>query len=172
MRASVELPGWPCKFTWRRIHGRSRASDCRHNHGSPTWSLGSERHLAEELCLRRVLFVDDSNDLRQIMEVLCESLPAVECICAASMSAVLERAPQVLRTDLAILDVNLGYGQPNGLQIYRWLIGQHYAGEIVFLSGHARTDPDVEEASTISGVHFFEKPLGLVEVEGLILGTA
>ena len=76
------------------------------------------------------------------------------------------------RTDLAILDVNLGYGQPSGLQIYHWLIGQHYPGEIVFLSGHARTDPDVEEASKISGVHFFEKPLGLVEVEGLILGTA
>ncbi len=122
--------------------------------------------------MRRVLFVDDSDDLRQIMEVLCESLPEVECICAPSMSAVLERAPQVLRTDLAILDVNLGYSQPSGLQIYHWLIGQHYPGEIIFLSGHARTDPDVEEASKISGVHFFEKPLGLVEVEGLILGTA
>jgi DNA-binding NtrC family response regulator len=122
--------------------------------------------------MRTVLFVDDCWDLCQVMEVMCQSLPEVECVCVTSMSAVLERAAQVLRTDLAILDVNLGPGEPSGVEIYRWLKGQNYRGKIVFLSGHARTDPLVEEAARISGVDFFQKPLGFGQLEALILGTA
>jgi DNA-binding NtrC family response regulator len=122
--------------------------------------------------MRRVLFVEDSNDLCQIMETMCQSLWGVECICLPSMSAVLERAAQVLRTDLAILDVNLGPGEPSGTEIYRWLQGQNYRGEIVFLSGHTRTDPQVVEATKIPGVVFFQKPLGFSQIEALILGKA
>jgi FixJ family two-component response regulator len=119
-----------------------------------------------------VLFVDDSSDLCEVMELMCQSLLGIECICVPSMSAVLERPAQVLRTDLAILDVNLGPGEPSGVEIYRWLKGQNYHGKIVFLSGHARTDPQVEEAARISGVDFFQKPLGFGQIEALILGTA
>ena len=122
--------------------------------------------------MRTVLFVDDSSDLCQVIELMCQSLPEVECMCATAMSAVLERAAQVLRTRLAILDVNLGPGEPSGVEIYRWLKGQNYRGKIVFLSGHARTDPLVEEAATISGVDFFQKPLGFDQIEALILGIA
>ena len=121
--------------------------------------------------MRTVLFVDDCRDICQVMEVMCQSLPEVECVCVTSMSAVLERAAQVLRTDLAVLDVNLGPGEPSGVEIYRWLKGQNYRGKIVFLSGHARTDPVVEEAAKISGVDFFQKPLGFGQLESLILGT-
>ena len=122
--------------------------------------------------MRTVLFVDDSYDICQVVEVMCQSLPEVECVCVTSMSAVLERAAQVLRTALSILDVNLGPGEPSGVEIYRWLKGQNYCGKIVFLSGHARTDPLVEEAATTSGVDFFQKPLGFDQIEALILGTA
>ena len=122
--------------------------------------------------MRTVLFVDDSCDICQVIEVMCQSLPEVECVCVTSMSAVLERASQVLRTGLAILDVNLGPGEPSGVEIYRCLKGQNYRGKIVFLSGHARTDPQVEEAARISGVDFFQKPLGFGQLEALILGTA
>jgi FixJ family two-component response regulator len=121
--------------------------------------------------MRTVLFVDDSSDLCQIMEIMCQSLAGVECICVPSMSAVLGRAAQVLRTELAILDVNLGPGEPSGVEICRWLKGQNYRGKIVFLSGHARTDPLVEEAVRISGVDFFQKPLEFDQIEALILGT-
>ena len=120
----------------------------------------------------RVLFVDDSSDLCQIMETMCQSLRGVECICVPSMSAVLEGAAQVLRIDLAILDVNLGPGEPSGTEIYRWLKGQNYRGEIVFLSGHTRTDPQVVEATRIPGVDFFPKPLEFSQIEALILGKA
>ena len=122
--------------------------------------------------MRTVLFVDDSSDLCEVVEFMCQSLPEVECVCVTSMSAVLERAVQVLQTGLAILDVNLGPGEPSGVEIYRWLKGQNYRGKIVFLSGHARTDPLVEEAARISGVDFFQKPLGFGQLEALILGTA
>jgi FixJ family two-component response regulator len=122
--------------------------------------------------MRTVLFVDDCRDICHVMEVMCQSLPEVECVCVTSMSAVLERAAQVLRTALAILDVNLGPGEPSGVEIYRWLKGQNYRGKIVFLSGHAKTDPQVEEAARISSVDFFRKPLGFGQLEALILGTA
>ena len=122
--------------------------------------------------MRRVLFVDDSSDLCQIMETMCQSLRGVECICVPSMSAVLGRAAQVLRTDLAILDVNLGPGEPSGTEIYRWLKGQNYSGKIVFLSGHTRTDPQVVEATRVPDADFFQKPLGFSQIEALILGKA
>ena len=122
--------------------------------------------------MRTVLFVDDSSDLCEVVEFMCQSLPEVECVCVTSMSAVLERAVQVLRTGLAILDVNLGPGEPSGVEIYRWLKGQNYRGKIVFLSGHTRTDPQVAEATRISGVDFFRKPLEFGQIEALILGKA
>jgi FixJ family two-component response regulator len=87
------------------------------------------------------------------------------------MSAVQERAAEVLRTSLAILDVNLGPGEPSGVDIYRWLKRKNYRGKIVFLSGHARTDPHIEEAGRIPGVYFFQKPLPFAQIEALILGT-
>ena len=121
--------------------------------------------------MRTVLFVDDSSDLCEVVEFMCQSLPEVECVCVTSMSAVLERAVQVLQTGLAILDVNLGPGEPSGVEIYRWLKGQNYRGKIVFLSGHVRTDQLVEDAARISGVDFFQKPLGFGQLESLILGT-
>jgi DNA-binding NtrC family response regulator len=122
--------------------------------------------------MKRVLFVDDSSDLCQIMEIMCQSLQGIECICVRSMSAVQERARQVLRTDLAILDVNLGPGEPSGTEIYRWLKRQNYRGKVVFLSGHTRTDPQVVEATRIPGVDFFQKPLGFSQIEALILEKA
>ena len=121
--------------------------------------------------MRAVLFVDDSSDICQVIEAMCQSLPDVKCVCVTSMSAVQERAPQVLRTSLAILDVNLGGGEPSGVDIYRWLRERSYKGRIAFLSGHARTDPRVEEAARISGVDFFQKPLAFDQIEALILGT-
>jgi len=122
--------------------------------------------------MKTVLFVDDSSDLCQVMELMCQSLPGIDGICLTSMSAVLKRAAQVLRTDLAILDVNLGPGEPSGIEIYRWLKGQNYRGKIVFLSGHTRTDPQVVEATRISGVDFLQKPLAFGQIEALILGKA
>jgi FixJ family two-component response regulator len=122
--------------------------------------------------VRTILFVDDSCDICQVIEVMCQSLPEVECICVTSMSAVLERTAQVLQTRLAILDVNLGPGEPSGVEIYRWLKGQNYSGKIVFLSGHTRTDPQVVEATRIPGVDFFQKPMGFSQIEALILGKA
>ena len=121
--------------------------------------------------MRSVLFVDDSSDICQVVEAMCQLLPEVDCLCVSSMSAVQERAAQVLQTALAILDVNLGPAEPSGVDIYRWLKGKNYHGKIVFLSGHARTDPQVEEAARISGVDFFQKPLAFDQIEALILGT-
>ena len=121
--------------------------------------------------MRTVLFVDDSCDICEIFESMCQSLPEVECVCVPSMSAVQEKAEEVLQTGLAILDVNLGRGEPSGIEVYRWLKLKDYHGKVVFLSGHARTDPQVEEAGGISGVDFFQKPLGFDQIEALILGT-
>ena len=121
--------------------------------------------------MKTVLFVDDSRDILEVVEAMCQSLPEVECVCVASMSAVQERAAHVLRTSLAILDVNLGPGEPSGVEIYRWLKGKNYRGKIVFLSGHARTDPQVKEAARISGVDFYQKPLAFEQIEALILGS-
>jgi CheY-like chemotaxis protein len=67
--------------------------------------------------MKTVLFVDDSRDICEVIEAMCQSLPEVECVCVTSMSAVQERAAEVLRTSLPILDVNLGPGKPSGVEL-------------------------------------------------------
>jgi FixJ family two-component response regulator len=65
--------------------------------------------------------------------------------------AVLEQCETV------ILDINLGPGEPSGLDVYRWLREQGFAGRIVFLTGHAADHPLVSQAYRL-GAHVLQKP--------------
>jgi FixJ family two-component response regulator len=59
---------------------------------------------------------------------------------------------------LAILDINLGEGQPSGLDAYHWLRESGFEGKIVFLTGHARSHPLVSQARQAGKVVILEKP--------------
>jgi DNA-binding response OmpR family regulator len=105
---------------------------------------------------KSVLLLDDDADLRTMM---CELFVAqgASCVGVGSLDALKRLDAGRLSSDLAILDVNLGGGQPSGVDAYRWLREQSFSGRIVFLTGHARSFPGVAEAHAL-GVKVLEKP--------------
>ena len=115
-----------------------------------------------------VLFVDDDEDLREVMHDMLARLGARCVITAASLQHVEERRDDVLGCDLAILDINLGRGQPTGVNVYEWLGRQGFRGRVVFLTGHAGNDPRVRQAASLTDSHVATKPLSIEALRELI----
>jgi DNA-binding NtrC family response regulator len=116
--------------------------------------------------VQRVLVLDDDVDLREALAQLIE-LYGHRCIAAAGMGDVLRQRDAVLNCDVAIIDINLGDGVPSGLDAYRWLLGEHFPGTILFLTGHARSHPLVASACR-TGAAVLEKPIDVDDVRGVL----
>jgi DNA-binding NtrC family response regulator len=114
-----------------------------------------------------VVILEDDLDLRQVMGEIVRMLGA-DCVTVSSVADLQQKAGQVLASDLAILDVNLGIGLPNGIDAYNWLVLSGYTGRIVFLTGHASTHPLVAAAAKLHGVTVFEKPLDIHQFSRLL----
>ena len=71
---------------------------------------------------------------------------------------------------LAIIDVNLGAGRPNGLDVLRWLRVHRFGGRIVFMTGHASQFPLVAEARA-TGVEVLSKPMTLEQLRAVLDGA-
>ena len=106
----------------------------------------------------RVVFLDDSEDLRELMPVLLESMLGVECICFAHLNELENRAEEVLNAKVAIIDINLGPGAPDGIDAFNWLMLHGFQGKTLFFTGHGRTNPQVVLAES-KGVEVLEKPV-------------
>lgn len=106
----------------------------------------------------RVLVLDDDEDFCGSMADVLEMLD-VRCLALRSLADLKARGAEALGCGLAILDVNLGAGQPSGLDALYWLRENVFAGRVVFLTGHASSHPAVAEASRQTGVEVLGKPL-------------
>jgi FixJ family two-component response regulator len=106
----------------------------------------------------RIVFLDDSEDLRELMAVLLESALGVECLCFGSLVDFENNSTEVLLAKVAILDINLGINVPDGMDAFNWLIARGFPGKILFFTGHARTNPQVALAER-NGAQILEKPL-------------
>ncbi len=105
-----------------------------------------------------VVYLDDSDDLRELMPVLLESSLGVSCVSFAHLMELQQHSEEVLRAKVAILDINLGPDEPDGVDAFHWLMARGFQGKILFFTGHARTNPQVALAEE-SGVEVLEKPL-------------
>ncbi len=112
--------------------------------------------------------VDDDEDLREVLAELLLVEGVKECISVGSLSEVQARGRQALRAGLAILDVNLGDGQPTGVEVCRWLRAHGFVAPIVFLTGHAANDPRVLEASRVPRTRILAKPVSSRELGDLV----
>lgn len=117
---------------------------------------------------KHVLFLDDDGDLRDVvveltraMDVDCEAVSSV-----AELQAAVTRSREAF--DLAILDINLGPGQPSGVDAYRWLLQQGFAGRIAFLTGHAKSHPLVAEALRVGDAAVHEKPMTVASFRAML----
>ena len=106
----------------------------------------------------RIVFLDDSEDLRELMPILLESTLEVECMCFCKMKDFETHSKEVLRAKVAILDINLGPNAPDGVDAFNWLLDHGFHGKILFFTGHARTNPQVARAER-NGAQVMEKPI-------------
>ena len=102
--------------------------------------------------------LDDDNDL---LEILAELLQERDCqsLLAHSLEELKALGPAVLAADVAVLDINLGAGQPSGIDAYDWLLSQSFAGRLLFLTGHAHSHPLVARAERLNRAVVLAKPL-------------
>lgn len=118
-----------------------------------------------------VLFVEDSDDLRETFVELITAVVGRRCIGVGSYQEVVALGNDVLGCSAAIVDINLGLGQPSGIDVYQWLRRVGYAERIVFLTGHASTHPLVIEAARIGDAEILSKPVDLDQLRLMVEGV-
>jgi DNA-binding response OmpR family regulator len=112
-----------------------------------------------------IALLDDDEDLRQSVAEIFDVL-GQNCLALPSVAAIKAAREEVLGCELVILDVNLGDGQPSGIDAYQWLRSQRFAGKIAFLTGHARSHPLVARAAAL-GERVLQKPITTSELRAL-----
>jgi FixJ family two-component response regulator len=115
-----------------------------------------------------VTVVDDDEDLREALLSLLSYLVHAPGLALSGLSQMIEHQDAVLRCRLVILDINLGAGKPSGLDAFHWLKRQAFAGRIVFLTGHARSQPLVQQACALGEARVYEKPIGIAELRKMV----
>jgi CheY-like chemotaxis protein len=128
---------------FRRIGSPANAARRRY------WSDGVET----------IAILEDDDDLRALIAELFQVMLGQQCVTAGSVAQLIENGTAVLGTQLAFVDVNLGPELPTGVDAYDWLRANHYAGRIVFLTGHAHDDPLIRRARACEGVEVMQKPI-------------
>jgi FixJ family two-component response regulator len=104
------------------------------------------------------VLLDDDPDL---LEALADLLQTRDCRCllAHSLDELKALGPEVLKADVAVLDINLGPGRPSGIDAYDWLLSQSFAGRLLFLTGHAHAHPLVARAERLRRATVLDKPM-------------
>lgn len=115
---------------------------------------------------RTVVVLEDDAELANIVCDVYRTLGA-KCIPVTSFEALRQAAERVLDADLVLLDINLGSGE-SGVDAWRWLRHGRYAGRVVFLTGHAVTNPQVKSAAALSAAPILSKPVSFKTLEGLL----
>ena len=121
--------------------------------------------------LKNVIIVDDDADLLHSLGELLELECAVKCQLFNDFDDLQQIEDEIKNfrsVDTAILDINLGVGKKSGVEVYRWLRDHAFLGQIILMTGHAKNHDLVIQASSISNVHIFEKPLDLPRLFDLI----
>jgi DNA-binding NtrC family response regulator len=115
-----------------------------------------------------LLFIDDDADLRSALADLVEAVHGRHVVGAADLDELRELGSKATDCSLAIIDVNLGAGKPNGFEALAWLKRHGFHGKAVFLTGHARTGAQAYRAHEFAEVPLLAKPLGVDALLSLI----
>lgn len=122
--------------------------------------------------LESVLLVDDDEDLRAAMDEVLHRLGVRRLIGAGSLRDVEDQREEALACQLALVDINLGYGEPTGINVFEWLEREGFTGRVVFLTGHGSQDPRVQRAATLAGSQVASKPLTTAKLRDMIEGVS
>jgi DNA-binding response OmpR family regulator len=114
--------------------------------------------------------LDDDADLLEILAELLQD-HGCRCVSARSLAELKALGTEVLTADVAVLDINLGSGEPTGIDAYEWLMSESFAGRILFLTGHAHAHPLVARAERLQHAAVLDKPLAGRVLIDRILGA-
>jgi ActR/RegA family two-component response regulator len=117
-----------------------------------------------------VLYVEDNDDLRELVVELVTIVFQRRCVGVGSYEELVGLGEEVLGCRVAILDINLGPNRRSGIDAYTWLRDKGYTGRIVFLTGHASTHPLVVEAKRIGDAEIFSKPIDHDRLRSIVEG--
>lgn len=117
-----------------------------------------------------VLYVEDNEDLREVVVELVTVVLNHRCVGVGSYEEVVALGDDALGCSVAILDINLGANRKSGIDAYTWLRDKGYAGRIVFLTGHASTHPLVVEAQRLGDAEIFSKPIDPDRLRSIVEG--
>jgi FixJ family two-component response regulator len=136
-------------------------------------SRGAARSVRDEAkgVAEKVIVLDDDQDLLDLFAHIVRQYCGKECLCMRSVADLVSDPARAIACDLAILDVNLGPDRPSGIDAFRWLRSQGFAGRILFLTGHGRSHPLVDEAHRLGAAGVLEKPIDLDTVLSIIEGS-
>ena len=117
-----------------------------------------------------VLYVEDDDDLREVVVELVTAVLERRCVGVGSYEELVALGDQAFRSGLAILDINLGANRRSGIDAYAWLRQKGYTGRIAFLTGHASNHPFVVEANRLGNAEIFTKPIDPEQMRTLVDG--
>jgi DNA-binding NtrC family response regulator len=106
-----------------------------------------------------ILLVEDFEELLELETILIESVCGRTAVPAKNLREVIAHGESALKCEFAIIDINLGAGEPSGVDVYHWLRSKGFEGHIFFLTGHAKDSPIVAEATRLGDVKVFSKPI-------------
>ena len=117
-----------------------------------------------------VLYVEDNDDLRELVVELVTVVLKRRCVGVGSYEELAALGKEALGCSVAILDINLGASRRSGIDAYAWLRDRGFTGRIVFLTGHASTHPLVVEAQRIGDAEIFSKPIEPDRLRAIVEG--
>jgi len=117
-----------------------------------------------------VLYVEDNDDLREVVVELVTVFLKRRCVGVGSYEELVALGEEALRSGVTILDINLGPNRRSGIDAYAWLRDKGYTGRIVFLTGHASTHPLVVDARRIGDAEIYSKPIDPDRLRSIVEG--
>lgn len=110
-----------------------------------------------------ILIVDDDRELCELMRQLLEASGCQVKMCH-SFDQVSAAGDSIDKCNVVFLDIDLGSNQPNGVEVYKYLVERHFPGKIYFLTGHGKNHPHVVRAREIGAVDVLSKPIAPMEI--------
>lgn len=108
---------------------------------------------------QKIVFLDDAPELRMLFKFVFETKGSYQVFCAESVEEMMLNKDQVLDANAIFLDIELGKDRLNGIDAFKWLQSEKFAGRCFFLTGHGQGHPLVREALELGTAEVLTKPM-------------
>lgn len=118
----------------------------------------------------KVLLLDDDPDMCALMRETFEDFKIQDTTICNSYQDVVDLGQKILDFHVVFLDVNLGLGQKNGVDVFNWITKLGYKNRVIFFTGHARSYPVLVDALNQRHVGLLEKPTTVSMIKKALYG--